>query len=273
MTQPKNIIMPKMQVDPKVALWDLWDKETDSVASQYDSWPEWGEINNNEGSILNRSRQLPPRVVQLQYNPIAVIMNLKSNASVEENTYSKKNFEQSIPSKYEIQLGEEIVEYYLNKLVCLRLSNQYTSSPYRRNLASALTLAKQHAIKGDHVRLLCRLIDFYEEDSAIDQLCDRFKSYPKIFDDEIRGLDLSFCKKITVKRRSHTRFNYFFADTDNNKNLYCLKNDANDALEPFLDLVVNNGPIRVSGHVRRIEKFHDHNFYYASMVIKKIHTL
>jgi hypothetical protein len=229
---------------------------------RYDVWSQFSK----DGEV---------KKIQLRHNPIAVIMYLKTCGTMMNNyNYSKKDFLEAEPTPHQIQHAEEITDYYLNKLLCQRLSNQYKDTDYKAALSNALTLVKSNVIAGDHVRLLYKLIDFYVEDIQIEELCKQFKSLKLKFDLKTVGvhkLDLNFVKKISVSRQSKKVVEYFFSDSD--RHLYCLRTRMGDAIEPFLNLAVSNGPIRVSCITPHVETFLDYDFGYAVLNIKEIHTL
>lgn len=235
--------------------------------NNYDIWPQYEDVKDIIG---NKKVRLPPTQVQLQYNPIAVIMYLKTRRTLIEHDYSQKEFSAAEPTHSQIQHAEEITDYFLNKLLCQKLSNQYKNTQYKTDLSAALTLAKRHVISGNHVRLLYKLIDFYVEDTEIEALCKQYNSVDAL-PVGVHVLNLDFVKKLSVNRQSKKVMEYFFSDA--NQQLYCLRTRVGDAVEPFLDLVVSNGPINVSCTTPRVETFQDHNFGYAVLQIKKIHTL
>jgi len=239
--------------------------------NKYDVWPQYEAVKDIIG---NKKVLLPPTQVQLQYNPIAVIMYLKTRRTLIEHDYSQKEFSAAEPTHSQIQHAEEITDYFLNKLLCQKLSNQYKDTQYKTDLSAALTLAKRHVIAGNHVRLLYKLIDFYVEDTEIEALCKHYNSVDvnaTLLPVDVHVLDLDFVKKLSVNRQSRKVVEYFFEDSS--RHLYCLRTRVGDAIEPFLNLVVSNGPIRVSCTTPRVETFQDYDFGYAVLNIKKIHTL
>lgn len=244
--------------------------QTSSSLNSYNNYDVWSQYETVKDIIGNKKVRLPPTQVQLQYNPIAVIMYLKTRRTLIEHDYSQKEFSAAEPTHSQIQHAEEITDYFLNKLLCQKLSNQYKNTQYKTDLSAALTLAKRHVIAGNHVRLLYKLIDFYVEDTEIEALCKQYNSVD-VLPVGVHVLNLDFVKKLSVNRQSKKVMEYFFSDAS--QQLYCLRTRVGDAVEPFLDLVVSNGPINVSCTTPRVETFQDHNFGYAVLQIKKIHTL
>ena len=99
-------------------------------------------------------------VYDLDIDPLAAIIEIKAEGRFPDIELIKRH----IPTKETNLYAQSIREYFLDKIVTQKLSSTYRDTEFKRDMVKALKLSGKQVLEDQHIRLLYRMPDFYEED-------------------------------------------------------------------------------------------------------------
>lgn len=163
------------------------------------------------GSLSGRDTDKKSSVYDLDIDPLAAIIELKAEGRFPEIEAIKRQ----IPSKETNEYAQTIREYFLDKVVTQKLSSTYRESDFKRDMVKALKLSGKQVLEDDHIRLLYRLPDFYQEDIFKDALVEKNKSFVDYkANTKVENVDLTYIGCIDYFRRGHRAKEFYFKNHD-----------------------------------------------------------
>jgi len=163
------------------------------------------------GSLSGRDTDKKSSVYDLDIDPLAAIIELKAEGRFPEIEAIKRQ----IPSKETNEYAQTIREYFLDKVVTQKLSSTYRESDFKRDMVKALKLSGKQVLEDDHIRLLYRLPDFYQEDIFKEALVEQNKSFVDYkANTKVENVDLTYIGSIDYFRRGHRAKEFYFKNHD-----------------------------------------------------------
>ena len=175
--------------------------------------PTWATPGSLSDFLKGYDEKPKPSVVHdLDIDPLAAIIEIKAEGRFPEIELIKRQ----IPSKETNEYAQVIREYYLDKIVTQKLSSTYRDSDFKRDMVKSLKLSGKQVLEEDHIRLLYRLPDFYQEDIFKDALVEKNRSFLDYKGkSKIEKVDLTYIGSIDYYRRGHKAKEFYFKNCDN----------------------------------------------------------
>lgn len=171
----------------------------------------WASFNSIFETLGGKDVNKKSTVYDLDIDPLAAIIELKAEGRFPEIEAIKRH----IPSKETNEYAQTIREYFLDKIVTQKLSSTYRESDFKRDMVKALKLSGKQVLEDDHIRLLYRLPDFYQEDIFKDALVEKNKSFVDYkANTKVENVDLTYIGSIDYFRRGHRAKEFYFKNCD-----------------------------------------------------------
>jgi hypothetical protein len=171
----------------------------------------WASFNSIFESLGGKDPDKKSTVYDLDIDPFAAIIELKAEGRFPEIELIKRH----IPSKETNEYAQTIREYFLDRIVTQKLSSTYRDSDFKRDMVKALKLSGKQVLEDDHIRLLYRLPDFYQEDIFKDALVEKNKSFLDYKGKtKIDNVELTYIGSIDYYRRGHRAKEFYFKNCD-----------------------------------------------------------
>lgn len=249
-------------------IFDNMNSITLGSSSDVTAWSS-DSVNVDFGSILGKRKRDPSEtVLTFKVSPLAVMLQLMENGtelyqvidamtgvSVEKLDITESN----------IQLADEIKEYFRAKIITDTLSARTKRSDYRSDLIMALALLDMCQTKRSFMPMLVKLPEFYREDTKVEEIVSKYNSVPDeqvnlSLPIELDKVSLRLVDQVRVNRRTLRGHEFYFADANNH--LYVLNTELKNSLIPFLNVLTNNKTITLRCKVKPTKKrFYNFNFY------------
>jgi hypothetical protein len=187
---------------------NLGDITLNTTATNPSSWASFNSIFETLGG---KDPNKKSTVYDLDIDPLAAIIELRAEGRFPEIESIKRQ----IPSKETNEYAQTIREYFLDKIVTQKLSSTYRESDFKRDMVKALKLSGKQVLEDDHIRLLYRLPDFYQEDIFKDALVEKNKSFVDYkANTKVENVDLTYIGSIDYFRRGHRAKEFYFKNHD-----------------------------------------------------------
>jgi hypothetical protein len=171
----------------------------------------WASFNSIFETLGGKDPNKKSTVYDLDIDPFAAIIELKAEGRFPEIELIKRH----IPSKETNEYAQTIREYFLDRIVTQKLSSTYRDSDFKRDMVKALKLSGKQVLEDDHIRLLYRLPDFYQEDIFKDALVEKNKSFLDYKGKtKIDNVELTYIGSIDYYRRGHRAKEFYFKNCD-----------------------------------------------------------
>lgn len=242
---------------------------TITLGSSSDVTQSWAEPHIDFGSILGKRKRDPSEtVLTFKVSPLAVMLQLMENGTELYqviDAMSGVSVEKLDVTESNIQLADEIKEYFRAKIITDTLSARTKRSEYRSDLIMALALLDMCQTKRSFMPMLVKLPEFYKEDTKVEEIVSKYNSVPDeqvnlSLPIELDKVSLRLVDQVRVNRRSLRGHEFYFADAHNH--LYVLNTELKNSLIPFLNVLTNNKTITLRCKVKPTKKrFYNFNFY------------
>lgn len=164
------------------------------------------------GPFGGKDTEKKSTVYDLDVDPFASIIEIKAEGRFPEIERIKNH----IPSSETNEYAQTIRNYFLDKVITQKLSGQYRDSDFKRDMVKALKLSGKQVLEDDHIRLLYRLPDFYQEDIFKDALVETSKSFPDYKGKtSVENAELTYVGSIDHYRKGHRAKEFYFRNSDN----------------------------------------------------------
>lgn len=174
------------------------------------SWASFNSIFESLGG-KSEDRDKKSTVYDLDIDPFAAIIEIKTEGSFPDIERIKRH----IPSKETNEYAQTIREYFLDRIVTQKLSSTYRDSDFKRDMVKALKLSGKQVLEDDHIRLLYRLPDFYQEDTFKDALVEKNKSFADYRGkNKVENVTLTYIGSIDYYRRGGRAKEFYFKNHD-----------------------------------------------------------
>ncbi len=171
----------------------------------------WASFNSIFETLGGKDPNKKSTVYDLDVDPFAAIIEIKAEGSFPDIERIKRH----IPSKETNEYAQTIREYFLDRIVTQKLSSTYRDSDFKRDMIKALKLSGKQVLEDDHIRLLYRLPDFYQEDIFKDALVEKNKSFLDYKGKtKIENVELTYIGSIDYYRRGHRAKEFYFKNCD-----------------------------------------------------------
>jgi hypothetical protein len=171
----------------------------------------WASFNSISDFLSGKETNKKSTVYDLDIDPFAAIIELKAEGSFPDIERIKRH----IPSKETNEYAQTIREYFLDRIVTQKLSSTYRDSDFKRDMVKALKLSGKQVLEDDHIRLLYRLPDFYQEDIFKDALVEKNKSFVDYRGkNKVENVTLTYIGSIDYYRRGHRAKEFYFKNYD-----------------------------------------------------------
>jgi hypothetical protein len=260
-----------------ITAWDnmsttsLGSEASTAAVIAWNSAPSWTDgLSIDLGNITGKRKSDPNEtVLDFKVSPLAIMLQLLDNGTELYHvidTMSSGAVESLDITESNIQLADEIKEYYRAKIITDTLSARTKRSEYRSDLIMALALLDMCQTKRSFMPILVKLPEFYREDTKLEKITSTYRS---ISTEKFNSLDtpinlnavtLRLVEQVCVNRRSQRKHEFYFADPDNY--LYVLNTELKNALIPFLNVLTNSKTITLRCKVNPTNKrFYNFNYY------------
>ncbi len=230
-------------------------------------WPAGIDLGSLTGK---RKSHLDETSISYKVSPLAIILQLLENGTETYNIMDSMQAQlgESVSSlnitEDNIQLADEIKEYYRAKIITETLSATRKRSEYRSDLMMALALLDVCQTKRGFMPMLIKLRDFYNEDIKMERITSEYKtasvteaSIGSVSDFKV--VTLNFVDQVTVNRRNQKMHQFYF--TDSKGHVYLLTTELKNPLIPFLTMLTSK-VITLRCRVKPMKhSFYDFNFY------------
>ncbi len=187
---------------------NLGDITLNTTATNPSSWASFNSIFETLGG---KDPNKKSTVYDLDIDPFAAIIEIKAEGSFPDIERIKRH----IPSKETNEYAQTIREYFLDRIVTQKLSSTYRDSDFKRDMVKALKLSGKQVLEDDHIRLLYRLPDFYQEDIFKDALVEKNKSFVDYRGkNKVENVTLTYIGSIDYYRRGHRAKEFYFKNCD-----------------------------------------------------------
>jgi hypothetical protein len=210
--------------------------------------------------------------VDYPVSPLAIILELFSQGmnicdvvtAVMENRTNKV-------TDQNLELANEIKEYYRSKIITDTLSGKKRKSQFRSDLMMAIALLDLCQTKKSFIPMLAKLPSFYNEDTKMQDIVSKHTSLR----DELlnimhtdKNLELRLIDTVAINRRNLKKQSFFFVDSDNY--LYTLDADLKNSLIPFMQLLTNDKIVNIKCRFKGVHNPH-HKFNLFTIIdIKEV---
>lgn len=197
-------------------------------------------------------------VHDLDIDPLAAIIEIKAEGRFPEIELIKRQ----IPSKETNEYAQVIREYYLDRIVTQKLSSTYHDTDFKRDMVKALKLSGKQVLEEDHIRLLYRLPDFYQEDIFKDALVEKNCSFVDYKGKtKFENVELTYIGSVDYYRRGHKAKEFYFKNCDNF--IFVISSIHSANLLPLTKIFDKMNTMTVSGSVN-YNKLKGHEMVVAS---------
>ena len=149
-------------------------------------------------------------VYDLDIDPLAAIIEIKAEGRFPDIELIKRH----IPTKETNLYAQSIREYFLDKIVTQKLSSTYRDTDFKRDMVKALKLSGKQVLEDQHIRLLYRMPDFYEEDIFLDAIVEKNRSYPTNNRETLKNVSLTYIGSLDFYRRGYRAKNFYFKNSE-----------------------------------------------------------
>lgn len=235
----------------------------------------FGMLGNSDSKLVKP--QAEPLILDVPTDPLAVVLHMKktNNFATDWNEWHFLNCgSDTAPLEEDLVLAAEIRNYYIDKILMQKMSGTHIDTQYKRELQRALLLSAENKIQLEHIPILYRLEDFYQEDLLMESVVKSAQpsDLARFGKDQLLIAEpLSYLNTVLSYRKGSAIYRAFF--TDSAQQLVSINFIKNNPLRGFLELALSSRmPLRVSGKFS-VNLIRDHDFQYISVVPDQVEML